>query len=292
MRKLNYSVDIAQFKKIKQDIVPVIFTEHQFSLIEKRFSNKPMSKSERSEFSRSISKKMDAIKKISGNAKDVFIFEEEKMILERKEKAVALINTLSRKFRNKHIIITGSFLFSKIYDDLDVFVISKYEKDDYRQGKMHINYLTEDAYGTLFFQSIARLAISNKLMPPMKKEAPSIDKLISLYQELYHDFDKNAMDKNAIREFIIQSESLRGEIPDSEDLKKKTDMVLKAKNKKEIIKSMFISAAIFVKEKKKMTHDLNEIMDSYRRISEEYPQHKKYYADAIEPFLKVIEIES
>jgi len=40
MRKLTYSVDLEHFEQIKKEIVPSIFTEHQFNLIHRKFSGK------------------------------------------------------------------------------------------------------------------------------------------------------------------------------------------------------------------------------------------------------------
>ena len=40
MRKLSYQINLKQFLEIKADIVPILFTEHQFKLIEKKFTNK------------------------------------------------------------------------------------------------------------------------------------------------------------------------------------------------------------------------------------------------------------
>lgn len=37
MRQLDYNINLEHFKKIKQEIVPTIFTKHQFNLIEKKF---------------------------------------------------------------------------------------------------------------------------------------------------------------------------------------------------------------------------------------------------------------
>ena len=130
MRKLKYTIDLQLFRKIKKDIVPIIFTEHQFRLIEKRFTNKKMSDSEKNEFSRTISKKMNAINKImekeTGN---IFIYGEEKIKKDRLKLARSYIKKFSRKFKNKHITISGSFLYNDKYNDIDVFVVSTYEKE-------------------------------------------------------------------------------------------------------------------------------------------------------------------
>ena len=121
MRKLEYGINLEHFKKIKQDIVPTLFTEHQFQLIKKKFTNKPMTQSEKNEFSRTISKKMKAIYKIL-NKDNIFIYgniKEEKLKI-----AKTYLKKFSRKFKNKHVIISGSFLYKEKYNDIDIFVIT------------------------------------------------------------------------------------------------------------------------------------------------------------------------
>ena len=129
MRKLNYEINLDLFEKIEEEIVPILFTEHQFDLIIKKFSNKTLSQSEKNEFSRTISKKMNAINTILEKETDnIFVYREENMLSARLSEAKKFIKQLSRKFKNKHIIISGSFLYKQKYEDIDVFVIEKLEK--------------------------------------------------------------------------------------------------------------------------------------------------------------------
>ena len=57
MRKLQYSLNIEQLRRTRREIVPAIFTEHQFELIEKKASGREMTNTEKAEFSRSVSPK-------------------------------------------------------------------------------------------------------------------------------------------------------------------------------------------------------------------------------------------
>jgi magnesium-transporting ATPase (P-type) len=150
MRKLDYIINLEHFRQIKRDIVPILLTEHQFHLTEKKFTNKKMTDSEKNEFSRTVSRKMRAINKILEKETDnVYIYGKNKIKKERLKLAIKYIKKFSRKFKNKHIFIVGSFLYNSKYNDIDVFVVSKYEKEDYRSGKFHINYLPEDVYDSL-----------------------------------------------------------------------------------------------------------------------------------------------
>ena len=184
MRKLGYSIDLMHFREIKQEIVPVLFTEHQFDLIEKKFAGEKMTRSEKNEVSRTISRKMKAITKIMEKETDnVFIYGQEKIKQSRSSPIIKYLKKFSRRFKNKHVIISGSFLYNEMYNDIDIFVVSKYEKDDYHEGKFHINYLTEDVYHSLFFASLKQLCVSNRKLGSYDiQENINIDTFISLYR--------------------------------------------------------------------------------------------------------------
>lgn len=296
MRKLKYSINLKYFNEIKKDIIPVLFTKHQFDLINKKFSNKKMTDSEKNEFSRTISKKMIAINKIlKKETKGIFVYGKEKIRQDRLRYAYKYINKFSRKFRNKHIIITGSFLYSKNYNDIDIFVISEYEKEDYNINKFHINYFTKDVYNSLFFKSITKLCISNKeiLQYPLKEKI-NIDTFISLYQELFNDLDNSFKGiKSTLREFLLQASFIsNAPIPDSLDLKHKIDNIIKFKNPKEIVKNIFINTVLIGIKKKKALIAMKNMISAYNELIREYKKHKNYYLDIMDAFKKVISIES
>lgn len=296
MRKLKYSVDMVHFEQIKKEIVPSIFTEHQFNLIRRKFSGKVLTDSEKNEFSRTVSKKMNAIYKIIQREADgIFVYGKEKIIPSRLEQASDYIKKFSRKFKNRHVFITGSFLCSESYNDIDVFVISKYEKEDYRTGNFHINYLSEDVYGSLFFESVCKLCISNKEIKRQRlTEKIDIDIFISLYQELFNDVDKKFKGVGStLREFLLQA-CFIGRMPafDSLELRQKADKILKTKNPKEIIKNIFINSIVMGSEKRQSIAAMKRMINSYKELICEYRQHKDYYLDLMSAFEKVIAIES
>ena len=127
MRKLSYTLNLGLLEKIKDRIVPTLFTEHQFQLIQKKFSKKVLSASERNEFSRVVSRKMCAVYALVGKEyASIFVSGAEKIIPERLVVAKKYLSDFSRKFKGHHMFITGSFLYSKKYNDIDVFIFTKY----------------------------------------------------------------------------------------------------------------------------------------------------------------------
>ncbi len=296
MRKLGYSINLKHFNEIRKDIVPVLFTEHQFDLINRKFSSRKMTDSEKNEFSRVISKKMNAISKIiKKETKGLFVYGSEKIMPHRLKQAGKYLNRLSRKFRNKHIILSGSFLYSQDYNDIDVFIISKYEKEDYNMGKFHINYFTEDVYNSLFFKSVGKLCISNKeIVQHHLKEKANISTFISLYQELFSDLDNNFKGiRSTLREFLLQASFIGNTpIPDSLDLRNEVNSIVKLKNPKEIIKNMFVNTVSVGVNRKEALSAMKSMISSYGGLMKEYKQHKTYYIDVMDAFNRVVSIES
>lgn len=294
MRKLEYTINLNHFREIKNKIVPVIFTQHQFNLIEKKLTKKKMTASERNEFSRTVSKKMKAIHQIMGK-KDFFVYGENNIRKDRLKLALGYLKKFSRKFKNKQVLISGSFLYQKEYNDIDIFVVSKYEKEDYHIKNFHINYLTEDVYSSLFFASLKKLCLSNeKIKITEIREKIDLDIFISLYQELFNDLDRNFKGvKKTLREFLLQAAFISHSLlPDSLYLTQQVNLILKTKKPKEIIKKIFVNSVVLGTSPKKAIAVMKNIISSYQDIIKEYKQHKSYYLSLTEAFKEVISIES
>lgn len=294
MRKLTFGLDLHHLKEVKSEIVPVLFTEHQFRLIEKKQKGRAMSASERNEFSRTVSRKMKAINKVLGR-EDVFVYGREKIIASRLKQAVSYLKSFSRKFRNKHVLLAGSFLYGEKYNDIDIFVVSKYEKDDCWSGRFHINYLAEDAYHSLFFASLKQLCISNKeLIGYELQEQISLDTFISLYQEVFNDLDRHFTGvKKTLREFLLQAAFIgHSAIPDSLCLARQVSFLLKARKPKETVKKIFVNAVVLGSSPQKAISAMKCMISSYQDVIKEYAQHKSYYSDLVQAFQEVIAIES
>lgn len=290
MRKLSYSLDTAHLSRIKAQIVPTLFTNHQFNLIEKKFQNKKMTSSENNEFSRTISKKMKAIHALM-EKEDIFVYSKERIRKDRLLLARQYLRRFSRIFRNKPIFITGSFLYQEKYNDIDIFVISKYDKKDYQEGKFHINYLSEEVYGSLFLRSASKLCISTKKMELHgMREDLNQDTFISLYQELRNDINTKFLGiKKTLREFLLQAAYFSNlPLPASDELAAQINAILRIKEPSKIIQKIFVQAMILGFPVKRTVEDMREMVSSYKEVMREYPQHKEHYLDLIEGFQEVI----
>ena len=239
---------------------------------------------------------MVAISKMLEKETDnLFCYGKEKIKEDRLELASRYIKRFSRIFKNKHVFISGSFLFSEKYTDIDVFVVSKYEKEDYRYRKFHINYLTEDVYASSFFASITGMCVSNRQISRcLIKDAINLDTFISLYQELFNDLHSNFVGvKKTLREFLVQSAFIsKMPLPDSYVLWHQVRTILHSKNKAEIIKKIFVHAIILGIDNKKAISAMKDMIHLYKGLMEDYSQHKAYYLNLMQGFQEVIEVES
>ena len=146
---------------------------------------------------------------------------------------------------------------------------------------------------SLFFASLRRLCLTNKkLTTPKIKENVNLDTFISLYQELFNDLDRKFKGvKKTLREFLLQASFLSQEpIPDSVELRKQVDSILKLKKPEEIIKKIFVKTIVINTKPKKAIQLMKKMIDSYQDLINEYHQHKSYYLDLIQAFKEVISI--
>ncbi|MBT5022425.1 hypothetical protein HOK51_02540 [Candidatus Woesearchaeota archaeon] len=293
MRKLCFSVNLNRLREIKGDIVPVLFTEHQFDLIKRKFSGQTMSQSEKNEFSRSVSKKMKAINVMLIKENDgLFVYGSEYILQERLLLAKQYLKKLNRKFKNKHIIISGSFLYKQKYNDVDVFIVSKYLKDDYKDGEFHINYISESVYSSLFFESLRKLCVSNKKLEYRFIEKASLDKYVAMYQELFNDLHKKQKNtkglKSVLREFLVYSSFVsKKPIPNSYQLKNQIESVLKIKKSQEAINKIFVSSIVVGFSENMLINAMDEMIKRYKQIMQEYKKHRRYYKEILKIFQEV-----
>ncbi|GEM_PF-3952737 len=292
MRKLSYNLDNVPLVSLKAQLVPALFTAHQFELLHKKQKNIMLSLSEKNEFSRAISRKMNGIYALmQKNTSSKYIYGRETILPTRLTEALSLLKKYTRKFKNKHIIIMGSFLYNKKYNDIDIIVISKYEKPERFIGEVHISYFTPEVYGSLFFASVRQLCISNQEIELQHiTEKISVDTFISLYQELLTDLDRHPNSiKSTLRDFVLQAAYLSSlPLPHSKQLNRQTDALMQAKMPKEVLKNIFIQTLFFASTSIQLTHSLAPLIHSYRDLTKEYPQHKSHYTELIHTFQQVM----
>lgn len=142
----------------KNNFVPYIFTERQFEIIKKHQNNDSLSQTEKTYLYTSIKKKMDALSLL----KEEFYINGRNMLHDRVEKAKYILRSI-----NKQAFISGSFLFKKKFNDIDIYVISKRRKQ-YTKGKNNFVHITTSDLNKPIFASAALYSVSNFELPRIK----------------------------------------------------------------------------------------------------------------------------
>ena len=85
----------------------------------------------------------------------------------RIKEAEEILNQIS----SKYCFITGSFLYKKNYNDIDVFIVSRSKKPfKLKNAKMNITIIDFNNLSSLFYHSIAKSCLAKNLLPtrPLK----------------------------------------------------------------------------------------------------------------------------
>ena len=286
----------------KELLVPYIFTGNQFNILQKRIGGKELDSSEKYYYYTSISKKLKAIKALANINEEkaeetIFTSGDEGIIMQRKEAAKKILSKLSRNHKNMEMFIAGSFLYKKRYNDIDVFIFSKYDKDDYvdeyKKEKVHVNYLVPEAKDSLFFRSASNICISNFNIPktPVKEKLTS-ENLISLYQELIIYILKNNDFKKELRSFILECYYFNENIVlSSAELNNIVERYLKNKQILNLVNKLIVHTLINHENKDEIRKTLKE----YIKLNEEAKKETKYFKNLdiyIKTYNEVLEIGS
>lgn len=274
-------------------LVPSIFTKKQLELLQKKICEREFTPTEKAYFSRTVTKKLAAINILSTGEITIFANGEKFMLKERKEEAIKLLKSLERKHKNIKILIGGSFLYSKEYNDVDIFLISKYEKEEHKQDRLHFNYLKPEALGSLFFNSLSKISITNfNLNFILPKENIKLEHIISKYQEIMQELSNKAWLKIDLRDFIMACHYVSsGTIINSMQLRNILKKMLNIKNKEKIIQKLFVNTILMGFNSREIKKMSIKMIKSYRELEIEY-KHKEYYRKLINSFKEVLNCAS
>ena len=164
--------------------VPWVFTKKQFNILKKRNANMPLSNAEKKSLYTSIKKKMGAMESLSRGQKDIeyWINGPNEIMPSRLFEAKKLLDEYSRKYDK--VFISGSFLFSKKFEDIDVFIIKERGYKEALEGNKHLIFLTEKRLRNPIFQSASLISVSNFAIPrKMRRKKPSLHELMATYHE-------------------------------------------------------------------------------------------------------------
>ena len=159
--------------KHEQMFVPLIFTRKQLNVLKKRIEGMQLSNAERKTLYTSIKKKMEALNILGGGEMKakIYLAGHENIIGERLEEAEKLISEYGAQYGK--VFISGSFLFSRHYNDIDIFILTQRGYKEKWHDKKHLIFLSEARLAKPIFQSAALISIGNFIIPrKIEKKRP------------------------------------------------------------------------------------------------------------------------
>lgn len=249
-----------------------IFTALQLSILKKRLKKEHLDSNEKTYYYKFIKPKIRAMMAFF-NISEININGKEYIQKNRLEAAIRLIHGLEQKHKSKKIIISGSFLFNKNYEDIDVFIFSKYDKEDYKKGKIHVSFLRESALDSLFFSSLCKISVSNFSYAPNNKFEIELSSILQIYELLINSIIGNEDYEKNLRDLILQTEYIsKGVILDPKQL---YDNKGKFSHKNmNLLSSSFINSLVLGYAAKILRNKLKTQVNSYRKLLIEYDKAK------------------
>ncbi len=289
MENLEKLINLERLNNAKPYLVPHIFSRNYFGILKAKLMEKKLTENERYYYNHFIKKKLNGMIELLGvseqiNGKD-FIRKD------RLEKAAKLLKRYSRKHKNKKMLISGSFLYNEKYNDIDIFIISKYNKEDYRDGKVHINYLPADIEKTLFFRSIYSISIANFRSDKKIEEEFKAEDILHYYELVILLIMQKDNYLSELRDLITRAEfASSGVIINSMQLKKMTDNITKSKNPIKVINKYLIAKVINVYSVPVLKKTLKEFIEknSAPEKGHELYENWKIYNQTYKEVLEVV----
>jgi len=249
-----------------------IFTKLQLEILKKKLQKKELNSNEKTYYYKYIKPKLKAILALF-DISDINIMGREHMIESRILEAVKILKKMQKKHKNKKIMISGSFLFSKKYNDIDVFVFTKYKKEDYKTGKIEVNFLPESALGSLLFSSISQMSVSNFKFTRKIDFKIDIKEIMTMYETLIIFALQKDDYKQELRNLLLRLKYTSSQVilnPKQLSIAVKN---INPQNICEIISQVFINDIGFLSKQEKFV--LNDRINSYEELEKEYPNSNK-----------------
>lgn len=208
--------------------VPLIFTIKQISVIQRYLAEKKLSNSEKKALYSSITKKLSAIVALVkvNEPKQYYINGNSNILPERLLQAIKLLDEYSKKYPvSSKIFIAGSFLFSKEFNDIDIFIVRERGYKEVFEEDKHIIFLSEKKLSQPVFQSAALISVANFIAArKIIKKKSSLPNLMSLYHEAVIEKLNNEKKPEAIRNLIFNHYlTCQNKLLDGKELKELTN---------------------------------------------------------------------
>jgi hypothetical protein len=288
--KMENLITLSQLERSEQQLTGRLFTALQLNTLKKRLQHKTLTSNEKTYYYRFIKPKLQAALSLAG-VDHQHICGKEQMIAGRLEKAAVILRQLERRHKGKRILISGSYLFNRKYNDIDAFIFTKYVKEDYQKGKLHVSFLPESAHLTPFFASVTQISVANFPYGPQSRFAVKIDDLLHSYELLINHLINNEDIKRELRDFLLQTWLFStGAVLSPSQLYTLTETLIHRKSCN-IISEILISSLTIRYSKDELKCALKKSLENYARLKQEYKSSENIDI-YLNTYQKVIELAS
>ena len=287
MRDLLNYLTIQKLQKAKPHLVPYIFTENYFQILKAKLAKKRLTSNEQYYYNHFIKKKLQGMMELFEIKENI----SSKALIrkDRLKKAISLIKKYSRKHKCMKILLSGSFLYQEKYNDIDIFVISKYNKEDYRDGAVHINFLPADIEKTLFFKSISSISVANFVSDTALDEKFTLADLLHVYEVVILLIMQKDNYLTELRELVLKAEYISNKvILDSIQLRIIVNKIMKSKNAIKFLNKYIVakiinsSTPLVIKKTLHKFIEKNQIPEKGQALYPNWKIYNQTYQEVIE----------
>ncbi|MFH1511419.1 MAG: hypothetical protein ABIF10_07035 [Candidatus Woesearchaeota archaeon] len=264
-----------------------VFTELQLGVLKKRLHGQSLNSNERTYYYKFIKPRIKAMMALFG-IDEINVKGKELMVDSRLDEAVGVLRKLELKHKNKRMMLSGSFLFLHKYNDIDVFIFSKYDKADYKTSKVHVNFLPESTIDSLFFASLCQISVANFSYKTKQKYDIKLSDVMQTYELLVNALlEKQNMTK-ILRDFILQTEYVSKAVVLNPKQLHNINRRLEHK-KVDLLSDTFINALSLGYDAHDLSGRLRERIEDYTKLRTEYKTAKNLPI-YIDTYSKVLEL--
>lgn len=200
-------ISLRQLQKAEPLLKKHIFTSIQLKALKKKIKHQPLSRNEKTYYYKFIRPKVRAILAFSG-IEETIICGKEWMIPERITQGKIILQQMKKKHKTARILLSGSFLFNKKYEDIDIFLFTKYNKEDYYWKNIHINFLPESSLHSFFFNSLCQISLNSFIPECQTNFYFSLKEVLQTYELLVNEIINKEDYQKELRGFLLQMEYL------------------------------------------------------------------------------------
>jgi len=280
-------ISLEQLQKNENLLRGHILTELQLQVLKKKIQNKQLNSNEKTYYYKFIKPKIKALLSLSG-VEEINCRGKNVILQARMKKAKKIMQMMQNKHRKAKILISGSFLFQTEYNDIDIFIFTKYQKEDYHWKKVQITFLPERALESLFFSSLCQVSLSNFGFEPKTEFDIPLKEIMQNYELLINEIINKENYKKTLRDFLLQMEYISKKvILNPQQLYELRTKFMK-RNVLELLQRYMVNNLVLSYSSKEL-YLLKQLIDDYKNLNKEYKEsiNLQYYIKTYQEVMKI-----